>query len=272
MNHDIADFEADVLRRSDTTPVLADFWAPWCGPCKMLAPVLEKLAREAGGSWHLAKINTEEHRELAERFGIRGIPNVKLFRNGKVIAEFSGALPEPQLRQWLAEHLPSPRRDAMARARELLHQGRSHEALALLQPLLATEPNDDELATLTARAQVFSDPTAAVALVGPVTRTSAWSDAAELVRQLGGIFLAARCATDRLPATSLRDRYVAGIADLQREQFDSGLGALIEVLLEKPTFDEGCAKTACAAIFKHLGPRHAISEQHSRSFAMAVNV
>ncbi len=99
MSHEVRDFTAEVVERSRRVPVLVDFWAPWCGPCKMLAPVLEHLAGEAGTRWELAKVNTDEHPDLAGQYGIASIPNVKLFRDGKVVNEFTGFLPEAELRR-----------------------------------------------------------------------------------------------------------------------------------------------------------------------------
>ncbi len=87
--------------------MLVDFWAPWCGPCRVLGPTLEKLARESEGAWRLVKINTDKHQLLAQKFGIRGIPAVKLFVDGVVQDEFVGALPEHNLRNWLNKAMPN---------------------------------------------------------------------------------------------------------------------------------------------------------------------
>ena len=106
IDKELIDFQSDVIGASKTTPVLVDFWAEWCGPCVQLSPTLEKLAEEAGDSWTLLKVNTESQPELAAEYGIRSIPNVKLFVNGEISGEFVGALPEEEIKRWLESNIP----------------------------------------------------------------------------------------------------------------------------------------------------------------------
>lgn len=117
----LADFQQNVLEESRRRPVVVDFWAPWCGPCKSLKPILEKLAAEYGGKFLLAKINSDENQELAARYGVRGIPSVKAFVDGEQVDEFSGALPEATVREFLDRLVPSP-------AEELRHQAAAARA------------------------------------------------------------------------------------------------------------------------------------------------
>ncbi|MFC3284282.1 tetratricopeptide repeat protein [Litchfieldella rifensis] len=105
---DMSNFQQVVLEGSMRTPVLLDCWAPWCEPCKSLTPVLEKLAREYAGAFVLAKLNIEEHQQIAAQLGIRSVPDVKLIMQGQLYDQFQGALPEKQIREWLSQYIQPP--------------------------------------------------------------------------------------------------------------------------------------------------------------------
>src|SRR3954468_22399707 len=132
MDIDTTTFEAQVLEASRQVPVLVDFWAPWCAPCRALGPILEKLEREYAGRFRLAKVNSDEQAEIAQAFGVRSIPDVVAFRDGKPVAHFLGALPESQVRAFIDKLLPSPFEASIAAAEQAIAEGRPDDAEKLL--------------------------------------------------------------------------------------------------------------------------------------------
>src|SRR5512136_1344902 len=139
-------FLPDVIERSRRQPVIVDFWAPWCGPCRMLSPTLEQLTKEAQGAFALAKINTDENQRLAAQYGVQGIPAVKMFRDGKVVGEFVGALPESKVREFVKKYAPDQSDLILTAAQDLARAHRWAEAETAYRHALAADPNNAQIA------------------------------------------------------------------------------------------------------------------------------
>jgi putative thioredoxin len=134
-------FQSAVIERSRTVPVVVDFWAEWCGPCRMLGPILEQLAEQHAGAFELAKLNTDENPRIAQAFRIQGIPAVKAFKDGRVVDEFVGALPESRVQEWLQRFLPNEADALAAQGDELAAAGHQNAAEDAYREALSHRPD-----------------------------------------------------------------------------------------------------------------------------------
>jgi len=260
------DFQNDVIEQSNFIPVLVDFWAPWCGPCRTLAPVLESLAERHADKWKLVKVNTEELPDIASRYGVRGIPNVKLFSHGEVIDEFTGALPEYQIEQWLKKALPSQWAEQVQRASAEMADGNEAGAVTLLEEVLANEPDNSKAAAMLIRLILFSRPDEALRLAEPLEGEPEYADLSEAVRTLG--ILLVRPAGE-LPDGDSKEAYGLAIESLRAGELDSALDRFIGVLREDRYYDDDGSRKACIAIFRLLGEEHDITMKYRRTFDRA---
>ena len=269
MNHDIDNFETDVIQRSHSIPVLVDFWADWCGPCKVLGPILERLADQHRDEWVLAKLDTEEHPTISAQYGIRSIPNVKLFVDGRVTDEFTGAVPEPKVVEWLQNAIPSKYRAQVEGARQLLLENRASHAQEILQTVVAAEPSNDQATTLLAQALLGSDVEQAMKTVERVNLGSKYFEAADSIKALAKMLKSIE-APQSLPQDKVKDVYVNAIRATSSGDFEAALDGFIEVIRKNRYYDNDGSRKACIAIFKLLGEDHEITRRYRTTFSSAL--
>ncbi len=269
---DAAAFQRDVVDRSREVPVIVDFWAAWCGPCKVLGPLLEKLAGEFDGGFELAKVDVDSNQALAGQFGVQGIPTVVGFREGTPVSQFTGALPEEDVREWLREIVPSEADLLAAAANDLLDDGQAAAAERGYREALATDPGHQEAAIGLAALLIDADRSdEALALLEPLN-PSQEIDRLQAAARMGAVdtgvipTLEEELATD---PDNLSLRIELGIALAADRQFEASLEALLEVVTRGGDTREE-ARRAMLDVFEVLGPEHPATTAYRRRLASAL--
>jgi putative thioredoxin len=263
---DVTDFSTEVVEASKHTPILVDFWAPWCGPCRTLGPALERLDAEAGGAWKLAKVNTDAFPELSSQYQIRGIPAVKLFIDGSVVDEFTGALPEHAVRQWLEKALPSEAKKLLVQAEDLLIAGDKNGAVDFLHRVVADEPANAAASALLAGALVFEQPERALELAA--TGMSGEPRHVQLCEAVRTLVRATADGTEALPDEPGRSEAEAVIGFLADGKFDEAVRSILALLQVNRLFSDDWGRRVGVALFTILGPEHPVTREHRRTFDM----
>jgi putative thioredoxin len=273
---DEASFEAEVLARSRELPVVVDFWAPWCGPCRTLGPTLERLAQGSGGAWVLAKVNVDDNQRLAQRYRVQGIPAVKAFRDGQVVDEFTGALPEARVRAWVGRLAPSPE-DELVAAAAALEASDPHEAAARYRVALGSDPtNADALFGLGRLLLAQGQPEGAATLREVPAGTPLYARAQAALALADFFALAADAQPDELAARVARDgadleaRFLLAAAEARRNQPAAALAELLAIVQRNRAFRDDAARKAMLGLFALLGDTSPLVAEYRRKLANAL--
>jgi len=263
------DFQKEVVERSHQVPVLVDFWAAWCGPCRVLGPTLERLANEAQGKFVLAKLDVDRSPRHAQAFGVRGIPTVIAFRDGKLVAEFSGAIPEESVREFLRKVMPSQADGVVERAEKLRSED-PDGAEPLYREALSAEPRHPVASVGLAEILVARGETAeAASLLDPLVPAGPLVD--RVARLQSEIKM-----RDRMPEMSENElrRRIAESSDpgplllelgkllAAEKRYPEALEVLLEAARKDRKLAEGEAKDLMVEIFHAVGVRTPLADDY----------
>jgi len=275
-----ADFQQSVVEESRKRLVLVDFWAPWCGPCRSLTPIIEKLAKEYSGRFLLARVNSDENQSLSSQFGVRSIPNVKAFSDGKMVDEFAGAVPESAVRQFIERLLPSPAEEQRRAAMQTYASGNADAALSVLEAAHAAEPANDTIGIDRAEILIsLGRSEAAAALLdklGPLAKMDS------RVEHLRAQLTFAGAGQTGESTGELEKRVSDDSADLEarmalarqyvaEKRFEPALEHLLQIIQADRKFKDDAGRKTMLAVFELLGNEHKLTGQYRRLLAASIN-
>lgn len=275
-----ADFEEKVIEASRRVPVIVDFWAEWCGPCRVLKPLLEKLAAEYQGKFILAKVDSDQNGRLSQRFAVRGIPTVVALINGEEVDRFSGAQPEGTIRRFLDKLIPSSSDKLCAAAREVFGRGDAANALRILEEALMLDMNHLEARILAADVLLHTKQIQEAREMLDALPYDKRTDS-RVVTLLARLDFAAQ--SDALPETAALEARIAANGDdlearlqlantlVAQESYEPALEQLLEIIRRDRKFGDDVGRKTMLSVFNLLGGEGELVSQYRRKLASALN-
>jgi len=262
-----SDFEYEVIAYSNQIPVVVDFWAEWCRPCKTLTPILEKYAVEAQGSFRLAKLNVDDNPNLALRFGVRSIPNVKAFRDGQVVSEFLGLQPEPRVKEFIRNLGPSHIDLLLEKGQSQLEAMNWNEAGNSFRQFLAKSPNHPAGLLGSLKANLMQGNFSEVRRILDDFPPSQEYAHVEELRPLYSALWAEK--TNQVISDDFLDvAYSNALRLIMRGNIPAGMDGIIDILRQNKHYRNDAARKVMLGLFEVLGDNHPISQQYRRELAM----
>jgi putative thioredoxin len=264
-----SDFEYEVIAYSNQTPVLVDFWAVWCQPCKTLTPILEKIAEDSGGTFRLAKVNVDDNPNLSLRFNVRSIPNVKAFRDGQVVSEFLGLQPESRVKEFIRNLAPSQIDLLLEKGQSQLDSLKWTEASKTFQQFLAKYPNHPAGALGLLKSELMlGDYPKVKALIDKFPPSTEYARM-EVIRPLYDVLVKAK-TDQKLTDEPLDAAYINSIRLTIRGNLPAAMDGMIEILRQDKHYHNDEIRKVLLGLFEILGSNHPLSQQYRQELAMVI--
>ena len=262
-----ADFEYEVLAFSQQIPVIVDFWAEWCAPCRMLGPVLERLAQEGQGSFRLAKLNVDENPNLALRYGVHSIPAVKAFREGKMVAEFSGVQPEPRLREFLHSLAPSKNDLAIEKGFSLLSMRHATQSELTFRSVLEEAPENSAAKLGLAKSLLMQgNGNESYEILRRIPASREYQAAQTLLPLAKDLARLENNQAD-IELDPLDPAFRRALMLVRRGNIEAAMDGLLDILRENKHYKDGQARLMMVALLELLGEDNPTARQYRTELA-----
>jgi putative thioredoxin len=259
-----ADFEQYVIEHSKSQPVVVDFWAPWCGPCRTLGPTLERLAQDSEGSWLLVKVNVDNNQNLARMYGVQGIPAVKAFKDGKLVEQFTGAIPESHIKTWLKKFVADRTDDRLQHIFEL-SKTNSHAALQAYTALLSEQPQNHQARLAYAQLLMRLQDSESINEFAKIPLGAEQYDAAQ-----AWLLLAKAIQEAAIASSGIEEQYYVAVRAIARGDYDMAIEGLLNLVRTARTWRDDAARKTTIALLTALGNTHPLVSQARKDLAAAL--